>query len=125
PAHPPEVVDGGGPALGERHTVVALQAPGDVAALDDALVVPRSQGRVLVAIDVAAAPADGLDVDAVGDDQAQVGIGLPLLDHRHRHRTQAGDLTHLTCLGVAPEHGRVVDQHPDLDRLLGVRPAAG
>ena len=86
--------------------------------------VPRFERGVLVGVDVATPPGDGLDVDAVGDDQAQVGVGLPLLDHRHRHRPQARDLTHLARLGVAPQHRRVVDQHPDLDGLLRPLPTA-
>ena len=61
-------------ALGIGHPVVTLQAPVDVAARDDAGAVAHRQGRVLVGVDVAAAPGDGLDVDAVGDDEAQVGV---------------------------------------------------
>lgn len=83
-AQPLQVVDGGGPAPGERDAVVALQARLGVAALDDTAAVAYRQRAALVDVDVARRSGDRLDVDAVRDDEAQVGVALPRRHHRHR-----------------------------------------
>ncbi len=55
---------------------------------------------------------DGLDVDAVGDDELEQAVGEDLFGVRDRDGADAGDLADLTGFGAAAEQGGEVDADP-------------
>jgi hypothetical protein len=89
-----EVV-GGELVLGEGEGVVALQAVGGVTAADLAALVAFVDCDLQWFGNVAGLGDDGLDVDAVGDDQLQEPAAEDLAGVLDRDGTDAGDLAHL------------------------------
>ena len=117
-AEPGQGVEFGGVGVGPAVDVVDLEVAGDRVAGHDAVAVADFEGGALVGGDGSAEVGDGVDVDAVGDDRGEGGVGHHGFGHGDGHRADAGDLAGFAGQRVAADHGGVVDD----DRRGGGRP---
>src|SRR5581483_10385216 len=116
-AEPGGVVEAGAPGFGPGLAVVDLEAPAASAAGDDADRVAGFEGAAVVGPDRAAGVGHGRDLDALGDDDLEDGVGGHAAGDGDGDGAHPGDLALFLVDGVAADEGVVVDE--DVDRGLG------
>src|SRR5207302_505139 len=90
---------------------------------DDADRIAGFESATVVGSDGAPRVGDGRDLDALGDDDLEDGVGGHAAGHRNRDGAHAGDLAVFLVNGVASDEGVVVDE--DVDRRLRTRRPVG